>query len=325
MPAAPDIDDIVAAARRLAGHAVVTPLLNDPRLDARLGGTVYVKAEMLQRTGSFKFRGAFNKIAQLTDAERAAGVVAYSSGNHAQAVAAAAALTGAAATIVMPSDSAAAYKAARTRALGATVVGYDRVSEDRIAKAEVIVRETGATIVPPYEDPAIIAGQGTVGLEVVNQCAALGRSPDMVLVPCSGGGLIAGVATALRTKTPGCAVFSVEPAGYDDTARSLAVGERLANTGHPATLCDALQAGMPGELTFSMNQELLAGGLVVADDEVRAAMRQAAESFKLVVEPGGAAALAALLAGKVALRGRTAVVVASGGNIAPEAYAKLIA
>jgi threonine dehydratase len=319
------LDDIVAAARRLAGRALVTPLLHDPGLDAQLGGTLYVKAEALQRTGSFKFRGACNRIAQLTDAERAGGVVAHSSGNHAQAVAAAAAEAGVAATIVMPSDSAAAYKTARTRALGATVVGYDRQTEDRAATAEAIARRTGATLVPPFDDPAIVAGQGTVGLEIANQCAAIGRLPDIVLAPCSGGGLVAGVATALRAKAPACAVHSVEPEGYDDTARSLAADERLANRGYPPTLCDALQSARPGALTFSINRELLSGGLVVTDEEVRAAMRLAAQTFKLVLEPGGAAALAALLARRIELGGRTAVVVASGGNIAPEAYARLIA
>lgn len=225
----------------------------------------------------------------------------------------------------MPDDGAAAYKAARTRALGATVIGYDRVREDRASIAEALCRETGASMIPPYDDPDIVAGQGTVGLEIANQCAALGLTPGLVLVPCSGGGLTAGVATALETKAPGCAVWCVEPEGYNDTARSLAAGKRLSNAGHPPTLCDALQVAAPGTLTFAINRRLLAGGLVVSDNEVRAAMRDAAERFKLVLEPGGAAALAALLAGKIRTNGRTTVVVASGGNIAPEAYSTLLA
>lgn len=311
---------IEAAARRLAGHAAVTPLLEFAALNARVGGRVLVKPETLQRTGSFKFRGAFNKIARLIeDATRPQAVVAFSSGNHAQGVAAAARLLAVPAIIVMPAD-APAIKIERTRADGAEIVLYDRQREDREAITAAIARERDAAIVRPYDDPDIIAGQGTAGRELVDQAAALGAKPDAVLVPCGGGGLTAGVALAVKARLPDTAVHPVEPQGFDDTARSLAAGERLANAPGGRTLCDALMAPQPGALTFSINARLCAPGYAVSDADVLAAMAFAFRELKLVIEPGGAVTLAALLAGRHEARGRTTVIVCSGGNVDPGTF-----
>ena len=323
LAAAPGLAEIEAAAARLAGQAVVTPLLESPALNEAVGGRVLLKAEPLQRTGSFKFRGAFNKISQIPEAARAAGVVAYSSGNHAQGVAAAARLLGLPANIVMPAD-APAIKIANTRALGAEVVFYDRHGESREEVAERLLAERGATLVPPYDDPDIVAGQGTVGLEIYDQATALGARLDAALVCCGGGGLIAGTATALGARDPEIAVYAVEPAGFDDTARSLASGRREGNDLAARSFCDALLAPTPGVLTFAINQRLLAGGLVVDDGEVAAAMAFAFRVLKLVVEPGGAVALAALLSGKIAAEGKTLAVVLSGGNVDPASFAAAI-
>ncbi len=323
-PRRPDIEDIRSAAARIAGHAVVTPLLESPLLNDRIGGRLLVKAESLQRTGSFKFRGAFNAISQLDESGKQAGVVAFSSGNHAQGVAAAAAIAGIPALIVMPTD-APDMKIANTRALGAEVRLYDRRSDDREAIGDEIARRRGAVIIKPFENPDVIAGQGTVGLEIAVQTEALGVTPDAVVIPCGGGGLAAGTALALADRVPGAAPWIAEPAGFDDTARSLAAGRRLAADADASSICDALLSPMPGELTFAINSELLAGGLVVDDGQVREAMRAAFSYFKLVVEPGGATALAAALEGKLDCRGKTIVVVCSGGNVDPSAYAGILA
>jgi threonine dehydratase len=320
----PTYDDILAAARRLEGLAVRTPLIEPPALAERTGGRVFVKAETFQRTGSFKFRGAYNRISQIPEADRPKGVVAYSSGNHAQGVAAAAKLLGLPATIVMPRD-APPIKLNRTRALGATVIEYDRASGAREAIGQEIAARTGATLVRPYDDRAVMSGQGTVGYEIAEELEAKGITPDAVLAPCSGGGLIAGTATALAARFPGIEMISVEPAGYDDTARSLAAGERLANAGGgPASICDALMSPMPGELTFPVNARLLARGLAVADADVRAAIAFAFRELKLVIEPGGAVALAALLSGRYEAAGKTVVIVASGGNADPALFAQIL-
>lgn len=311
------------AARRLAGHAVITPLLESPLLNARIGGRLLIKADCLQRTGSFKFRGAFYRLSLLKDAERRHGVVAYSSGNHAQAVAAAAKMLGIPAAIVMPAD-APAPKMAATRAWGADVITYDRYTEDREAIGAALARERGAILVPPYDDPLIVTGQGTLGLEIADQAAALGVRLDAALVPCGGGGLIAGTATALTTRVPGLAVYAAEPAGFDDTARSLAAGERLSNpplSADALSFCDALLAPMPGVVTFAVNRRLLAGGLAVSDAEVARAMATAFSDFKIVVEPGGAVALAAALSGRFDCRGKTVAVVCSGGNVDAAVFA----
>lgn len=320
------LTDIESAARRLAGHAVVTPLLQSPLLDARIGGRLLIKAECLQRTGSFKFRGAFFRLSLLDPAERRRGVVAYSSGNHAQAVAAAAKQLGIAATIVMPAD-APAPKMAATRAWGAEVVTYDRYRENREAIGTKLARERGATLVPPYDDPLIVTGQGTLGLELADQAAALNARLDAALIPCGGGGLIAGTATALTARLPGIAIHAVEPVGLDDTARSLNAGERLANpplSSESPSFCDALLAPMPGAVTFPINQRLLAGGLAVSDAEVAQAMAVAFSEFKIVVEPGGAVALAAALSGKLDCHGKTIAVVCSGGNVDAALFATAI-
>ena len=308
------LKDVDAAAGRLTGVAVRTPLLNAPLLDDRLGCRLLLKAEPLQRTGSFKFRGAYNRISQIPSDRRAAGVVAFSSGNHAQGVAAAAQLHGTPATIVMPAD-APAIKRRNTEAWGGKVVTYDRQTRTaRETIAAEIVARTGATLVRPYDDPLVVAGQGTVGLEIAEQLADGGWSADAVLVPCGGGGLSAGIATALAARLPSVPVHPVEPAGFDDTGRSLAVGERIANPTDGVSFCDALLAPTPGEITFAINRRLLAPGFVVTDDQVRAAMAVAFEAFKIVIEPGGAVALAAVLSNRIARAGRTIVVVASGGN-----------
>ena len=324
LPRVPTFADVEAAAERLRGHAAVTPLLESPLLNERVGGRVLVKAEPLQRTGTFKFRGAYNFISRLSKSERGRGVVTYSSGNHAQGVAAAARLVGVAAVIVMPAD-APAVKLNNTRAWGAEVVLYDRATQSREELAERIAAESGATIVPPYDHPLTIAGQGSVGLELAAQAAALGAELDTVLVPCGGGGLTAGCALALAGLAPRAAVYTVEPEGFDDTARSLAAGARQKARPGARTFCDALLAPTPGELTFAVNRGLVAGGLVVSDDETAAAMRLAYLHLKLVIEPGGATALAAAVAGKVDCRSKTVAVVASGGNVDPEVFAAALA
>jgi threonine dehydratase len=316
--------DIDTAARVLAPYAVRTPLLSSPALDERLGAKVFFKPEMLQRTGSFKFRGAFNKLSSIPQAARGGGVVAFSSGNHAQGVAAAARILGMRATIVMPAD-APASKRERTKGYGAEVVLYDRDREDREAIARDIAGQRDATLVPPYDDPKIIAGQGTVGREIAEDLAAANSSPDIVIAPASGGGLVAGIATAVKARFPQAAVMCAEPEGFDDHARSLRAGHREAHDAKGRTICDALMALMPGEITFAINGRLLTQGVVASDAEVGAAMAFAFRELKLVVEPGGVVALAALLAGRIEARGKTIVIVLSGGNVDADLFAKLIA
>lgn len=322
-PEPPDFDSIVDAARLLHGVAAVTPLLRSDALDDRLGAAVWIKAECLQRTGSFKFRGAWTNISRLPKDRRNRGVVAYSSGNHAQAVAAAARLQNIPATIVMPQD-APAIKRARTESWGAAVQPFDRNVEDRIELAGALAEELGCPIVPPYDHPDTIAGQGTVGLEIASQCRARGIVPDAVVVPCGGGGLIAGVATALKTAMPGVPVHPCEPAAGDDTVRSLEAGQRIALPGPIRSVCDSLLAETPGELTFEINRQILAPGIVVADADALYAMRVAFDDLKLVLEPGGAAGLAALVSDKMPCRKRTIVVVASGGNVDADLFSSVL-
>ena len=312
--------DVAAAADRLRDVAVPTPLLESEALNALVGGRLLIKAEPLQRTGSFKLRGAYNAISVL----RPRAVVAYSSGNHAQGVALAARLHGIPASIVMPAD-APKTKLEGTRALGADVVTYDRVRDDREAIGRAIAERDGAALIRPYDDPLIIAGQGTTGLELARQATQVGASLEAALVCCGGGGLVAGCAIALTHLVRGIAVHPVEPEGHDDTARSLAAGERCANPAGGSPFCDALLAPMPGELTFAVNARLLAPGLVVTDAEVRTAMRLAFRHLHVVVEPGGAVALAAALAGKLAVRGRTIGIVLSGGNVDALPFAEVLA
>ncbi|MBL8832223.1 MAG: threonine/serine dehydratase [Rhodospirillales bacterium] len=319
----PVFEDVRAAARRIEGHAVRTPLLGSPALDEKLGGRLLVKAEPLQRTGSFKFRGAYNKLSQIPQAARANGVVAYSSGNHAQGVAAAAKMLGIPAWIIMPKD-APVIKIARTKEYGATVVPYDRYTEDREAMGLELQAKHGATLVRPYDDPDIIAGQGTIGLEIAEQCGALGIAPDAVIVCCGGGGLVSGTALALSQAMPDVPVYSAEPKDFDDTKRSLESGRRESNDPKARSICDALLAATPGEMTFALNKRLLKGGLAVSDDEARAAMATAFLELKLVLEPGGAVAVASVLSGKYPIKGKTVVAVASGGNVDPAQFAQVL-
>jgi len=318
--ALPDIAAIRAAAARIAGHAVLTPLLESPAVNARLGGRLLIKAEPLQRTGSFKFRGAYNTLSQFSPEARRKGVVTWSSGNHAQGVAAAAQALGIPALIVMPQD-APAIKIANTRGYGAEIVLYDRIKESREEIGARIAGERGATIVAPYDEIQVIAGQGTCGLEIAAQAQARDIRLDAVLVCCGGGGLTAGCATALAAESPGTKVYAVEPAGFDDTGRSLAAGQRVANAPGTTSFCDALLAPIPGEITFAINKTLLDGAFAVSDREAAEAMAVAFADYKLVVEPGGAVALAAVLSGKCAIKGRTVAVVASGGNVDRETFA----
>jgi len=316
----PTYEDVARAAHRLSGHAAVTPLLQSPVLNERTGATVLLKAENLQIVGAFKFRGAFNRLVQLNPDERARGVVAWSSGNHAQGVAAAAQRLGIHAAIVIPTD-APSIKVEGTRRLGAEIVFYDRHREDREQIGRSLAKERGATLVPSYDDPHIIAGQGTVAIEAVAQARTIYNAQlDAMLVPCGGGGLISGCALALHALSPSTRIYSVEPAGFDDTARSLVSGKREAVDPNATTACDALMSPTPGALTFPINQRLLTAGLSVTDEMVFRAMAFAWKELKLVVEPGGAVALAAVLHGLIDCRGKTIGVVLSGGNVDPEVY-----
>ena len=314
--------DIIDAAKRLQPVIVRTPLISSPALDDIAGGKVLLKAENLQRTGSFKMRGAYNLLSQLTPEQAARGVVAFSSGNHAQAVAAAGTLLGIETTIVMPED-APTIKIENTRKLGGTTVLYDRYTGDRESIARDMAAERGCEVVPSYDHEHIIAGQGTAGLEIAAQCVEEGVSPDQVLVCCSGGGLTAGCAIALCDAFADVDIYAVEPDAFDDTARSLESGRRESIDVTAESICDALQVATPGQITFDINKRLLAGASSVTDDEVRDAIRFAFRHLKLVVEPGGAAALAAVLSGKVDTRDKVTVAVLSGGNIDVELFASI--
>jgi threonine dehydratase len=323
-PALPTVADVDAAALRLAGIALRTPLVTSPVLDAITGARIFLKAETLQRTGSFKFRGAYNKVSSIPLAERAGGVVAFSSGNHAQGVAAAARLLGMPAVIVMPAD-APRPKRERTAALGAEVVLYDRARDDRQVIAREIAAQRHAALVPPYDDPLVIAGQGTTGREIVEDLTAQGLVADVVAVTASGGGLTAGIALAVKARMPHTRLYTAEPEGFDDHARSFKSGQRERNAALTGTICDALMAQTPGELTFAINRTLVGAGVAVSDQEVTAAVAFAFRELKLVVEPGGAVALAALLSGKIDVKGKIAVAVLSGGNVDPELFYRLVA
>jgi threonine dehydratase len=322
--APPTSADVDAAAKKLAGVAIRTPLVNSPVLDALLGARVFLKAETLQRTGSFKFRGAYNKISSIAPDRKANGVVAYSSGNHAQGVAHAAQLCNMPAVIVMPSDAPQA-KRERTAALGAEVVLYDRDTEDRAAIARGIAQQRGAVLVPPFDDPFVIAGQGTAGREICEDLDKLGLKPDVVVVGASGGGLIAGIALAIKARVPGAKFYSAEPDGFDDTMRSFKSGKREVNPRMSGTICDALMTSTPGVITWEINRKLVGEGVSASDAEVGQAVAFAFRELKLVVEPGGAIGLAALLAGKLDIKGKVVVAVLSGGNVDAELFHRLIA
>lgn len=319
----PTVADVEDAARQLRGVAVRTPLLENPYLNERLGSRLLIKAEPLQVTGSFKFRGAYNRISRLNPEERKRGIVAFSSGNHAQACAWAAKITNTPAVIVMPSD-APKIKISNTRAYGAEVVLYDRQNEDREAIGRRYSEERGMTLVPPFNDPYIISGQGTIGLEIAAQCAERDIKPDAVLAPASGGGLISGISLAIRDRLPGTDVYCAEPDQFDDIDLSLKAGRIVSHAGKGTTFCDALMAPHPGDLTFGVMNANLKGAVSATDAEVETAMATTFHYFKLVVEPGGACALASVLNGKLSCANRTVVVVTSGGNVDSALYSAII-
>ena len=319
----PSAADVFAARDRIAGHVVRTPMLRNAALDALVGATILIKAEPLQRTGSFKLRGATNALRALDPEMAARGVVTHSSGNHGQAIACAAASLDIPATVAMPAD-APAVKAASTRAWGAEIVTYDRIHDDREAVARGLAERLGATLVPPFEHPQVIAGQGTLALELAEDAASAGLAMDAMLVCTGGGGLVAGCALVLEAVSPGTRIHPVEPAGWDDTGRSLLAGERLDNPSNGSVLCDALLAKRPGALTFEVNRTRLSAGVAVTDEQVLAAMAFAFRHLKLVVEPGGAVCLAALLSGAFAARGVVGIVL-SGGNVDPAVFARALA
>ena len=319
----PGINDIRISAERLEGIAVRTPLLESERLNERAGARLFLKCEMFQPIGAFKVRGAWNTISRIPFDEVDNGVVAYSSGNHAQAVARAARRRGMQATIVMPED-APNVKVANTKALGADVILYDRNGEDRVLISAEIAERTGATVVPPYDHPAIIAGQGTAGLEAMQQMTDLGVVPNVVVVPCSGGGLIAGCSIAVKAEAPEAMVIAAEPEYFDDTARSLSTGKRLSNAPGHSSICDALLVPTPGKMTFEIMRRTVSGGVVVTEDEVRRTIRAAFLDARIVVEPGGAVGLAAALSGKLEVPADNICVVLSGGNIDRKLFADIL-
>jgi threonine dehydratase len=318
----PTFADVAAAHVRIRPLAWRTPLLENQRVNDLLGGKLYIKAETLQRTGSFKFRGALNFILQLDAEQKKRGVVAWSSGNHAQGTAEAARLLGVPAAIIMPAD-APKLKIANTRASGAEVILYDRVKESREEIARKLASERGAATMPPFDHPWIIAGQGTVGMEICE--ATSGMTVDDVIAPCSGGGLATGIALALAELSPKTKMHTGEPAGFDDMARSLRSGHRETNAAMSGSICDALMSPSPGEITFAIARQKVASGLAVTDQEAKQAMEVAWREYKIVVEPGGAVALAAILTGKLPIKGKTAVAVCSGGNVDAAVFASAIA
>ena len=320
----PCYHDVVDARVRIAGHVVRTPMLRHPGLDKLVGGTVLLKAETLQRTGSFKLRGATNAVRRLDTNALARGVVAFSSGNHGQAVACAAAAMGAQATVFMPAD-APQIKLESTRGWGAEVITYNRATDDRDALTADFAARTGAVLIPPFDHIDVIAGQGTLALELAEDAANAGLSLDAMLVCTGGGGMLAGCALALEGASPDTLLYAVEPTGWDDTARSLAAGERQGNAPGGSLLCDSLLSAMPGEMTFALNRPRVAGGISVSDVEVLAAMRFAFLHLKLVVEPGGAVCLAALLSGRFAARGQVVGAVLSGANVDQAVFARALA
>ena len=315
----PVFSDVEDAARRIAGEAVRTPLLENDALNERLGGRVLIKPECLQRTGSFKFRGAYNRMSRIAPEAREKGVVAFSSGNHAQGVALAARLLGIPATIVMPSD-APKIKSDGVRRLGGKVVEFNRETEDREAVSAEIVDRTGATLVPSYDDPYIIAGQGTAGLETAQDLQARGIVPDQFVCCAGGGGLIAGCGLAMKHFFADCDLLAAEPEGFDDHRRSLMAGERVANARKTGSLQDAIITQIPGKLTFQLNRKQLSGAVTASDADTLEAIAFIWKHLKLVAEPGGATAFASLLNGQADTRGRTTIVLITGGNVDPDVF-----
>ena len=318
----PQYNDVLEASKRIAPFAVRTPLLTAPRLNQALGGTILVKAEPLQVTGSFKFRGACNSIQMLGDDVKT--VVAWSSGNHAQAVAYAARTRGLRAIIVMPEDAPAA-KITGTKELGGEVVTYDRYSESREDIGAALAAEHNATVIPPYDYLPTIAGQGTIGIEIAQQLDEMGMAADQLICCTGGGGLLAGLALSLHHHKPDIKIYGAEPEGFDDFKRSLDKGERVANNPNNRSICDAIVTAMPGEMTFPINQDHVTDGLVVSDNDALDAIAIAYKHLKIIIEPGGAVALAAALKQKIDITGKTTVVVASGGNVDKEMFDRALA
>lgn len=321
---APTYQSIFEAAQNLKGIALRTPLLESHALNEGIDARLFLKCETLQHTGSFKFRGAYNTLSRLSSEQKKCGVFAYSSGNHAQGIALSAQMLGIRATILMPEDTP-RIKMDNTRGYGAEVITYDRYSDSREELGSKIADENGLTLVKPYDNHFVISGQGTTGIEIAEQLAKQDATADICVCPAGGGGLIAGTSLALKELSPSTRVYSAEPEHFDDTKVSLERGARVANATGNKSICDAIVTPMPGEITFPVNKETLSGGLMVTDDEVRSAIREAFHHFKCVIEPGGAVALAALLTGKVDISGKTVVAVASGGNIDPELYREILA
>jgi len=324
MPYAISIDDIYSAAEQIAGIAVRTPLIESPLLNEQVGGRVFVKAECLQHSGAFKFRGAYNRLSRLNDDEKSRGVLAFSSGNHAQGIALAARMLGIKATIVMPKD-APRLKVEATQAYGADTVFYDRYTEDRELVAQTVAGDSGMTLVPPYNDRFVMAGQGTAGLEIAEDLKALGLVPDQALLNCGGGGLASGVFTALYEAFPQIQGYAVEPEDFDDVKRSLETGVIQEVDFGARSICDALLTPSAGSLTFPILQGLGIKGLTVSDDEARRAVGFTANKLKLVGEPGGVVSLAAALTGKIETKDKVTVCIISGGNIDPEMLGECIA
>ncbi len=320
----PTLESIKAASERIESHIVKTPVLRCEELEQRIGGTVLIKPEVLQNSGSFKYRGAMNRVLQMSEEQRQAGIVAWSSGNHALALSTVARQLGIQVTILMPQE-APRTKIDGVKANGGTVRLYDKTLEVREEIGAQIASETGALIIPPYDDIDVVTGQATVGYELAQQAAELNLSMDIALASCSGGGLIAGFASAVKRLSPETAVYSVEPADFDDMARSLKSGKHEKNQADVSSICDALLVPTPGEITFDIAQQVLAGGISVSDDEVIEAIRFAYKYLKLVVEPGGAVPLAALLAGKLDIQGKTVGIVLSGGNVDADKFIKYLA
>ncbi|GHF26192.1 serine/threonine dehydratase [Kordiimonas sediminis] len=318
------IEDVRDAYEQIQDVIVRTPLIENQELNYLVGGRVFIKPECLQRTGSFKFRGAYNRISRMSEDERKGGVVAFSSGNHAAGVACAANMLGVSATIVMPTDSP-AVKLENTKKYGAKIVLYDRYKEDRIAIAAKIGEETGATVVPSFDDVHIMAGQGTAGLEVAEDLKELGINPDQVLINCGGGGLASGFFTGVKDSFPQADTYVVEPTGFDDFGRSLESGKREKVDPDARSICDAILTDQPGALTFDVIRQLGAKGLVVSDEDALRTVSYAAKTLKLIGEPGGVVSLAALLTGKIDAKDKVSVCIISGGNIDPDMLSKALA
>ncbi|MCG8490435.1 MAG: threonine/serine dehydratase [Sneathiellales bacterium] len=320
---APSFNTVQEAYSRLEGVVVRTPLLESPALNEKLGGRLFLKCEALQKTGSFKFRGAYNAISTLSEMQRRQGVFAFSSGNHAQGMAYAAKILGCKATILMPEDTP-RIKLENTRGYGATVVTYDRYTESREEIGETIASEQNLTLIRPYDNVQVISGQGTCGIEIAQQLEEKNLTADLLSAPCGGGGLMSGISLALSKLSPKTEIYVAEPENFDDTTRSLASGTRQSNSGDHRSICDAIVTPTPGNITFPVLHDLTKGGLVVSEAEVAQAMRAAFQYFKIVAEPGGSVALAAFLSGKIDMKGKTVVAVASGGNVDTDLYAKVL-